>query len=270
VTLTASRHGPWAVVVGAAQGIGAEFCRRLAAHGINPVMVALEDAELRGLALDLEREHHVATRMVLGDITDPAVLARLYEVTEPLEVGLLVYNAGLAVLAGWLDTPIERHLAMIDVNVRGPLQLIAHFAPAMAARGQGGVILLSSMSGLRGTPLLATYAATKAFTLNLAESLWAEWRPLGVDLTAVVPGSTDTPGYRASAPRTTRAPMPVGPVVTAALRALGRRPWVIPGRVNKISGFLFALLPRRSMIRFMGRTMHSMFGEPNQRFRGAA
>ena len=260
MTLSVCRHGPWAVVVGAAQGIGAEFCRRLAAHGLNLVMVALEDAELHGLAGSLESEHQVQTRTVLGDITDPAVLARLSEVTETLEIGLLVYNAGLAVMAEWLETPVERHLAMIDVNVRGPLRLIAHFVPAMAARGRGGVILLGSMSGLQGTPLLATYAATKAFTLNLAESLWAEWRPRGVDVTAVVPGSTDTPGYRASAPRTSRAPMPVGPVVTAALDALGHRPWVIPGRANKISGWLLSLLPRRLAVRVMDRTMHTMFG----------
>jgi hypothetical protein len=259
VSLSLRRHGPWAVVVGAAQGIGAEFCRQLAAYGINLVMVALEDAELRSLARDLEREHGVATRTVPGDITEPVVLARLDETTAALEVGLLVYNAGLAVLAEWLATPVERHLAMIEVNVRGPLRLIGRFAPAMAARGRGGVVLLSSMSGLQGTPLLATYAATKAFTLNLAESLWAEWRPRGVDVTAVVAGSTDTPGYRASAPRTTRAPMPVRPVVAAALRALGRRPWVIPGRANKISGVVLALLPRRLVIGFMSRTMHAMY-----------
>lgn len=259
MSLSLRRHGPWAVVVGAAQGIGAEFCRQLAAYGINLVMVALEDAELRSLARDLEREHGVATRTVPGDITEPVVLARLDETTAALEVGLLVYNAGLAVLAEWLATPVERHLAMIEVNVRGPLRLIGRFAPAMAARGRGGVVLLSSMSGLQGTPLLATYAATKAFTLNLAESLWAEWRPRGVDVTAVVAGSTDTPGYRASAPRTTRAPMPVRPVVAAALRALGRRPWVIPGRANKISGVVLALLPRRLVIGFMSRTMHAMY-----------
>ncbi|MFL6145079.1 MAG: SDR family NAD(P)-dependent oxidoreductase [Labedaea sp.] len=264
MSLSPRRHGPWAVVIGAAQGIGAEFCRQLAASGINVVMVALEETELCRLAGELEREHGMRTRTVPGDITDSAVLAQLDEVTTAVEVGLLVYNAGLAVLAEWLDTPVERHLAMIDVNVRGPLRLIARFAPAMAARGRGGVILLGSMAGLQGSPLLATYAATKAFTLNLAESLWAEWRPHGVDVIALVPGSTDTPGYRASAPRTSRAPMPVGPVVTAALRALGRRPWIIPGRANKVSGFLLSLLPRRLTIRVMSRSMRAMFGHADK------
>jgi short-subunit dehydrogenase len=121
------------------------------------------------------------------------------------------------------------------------------------------------MSGLHGTPLLATYAATKAFLLNLAESLWAEWRPSGVDITALVPGATDTPGYRASAPRSARLspkPMPVAPVVDAALAALGARPWTIPGRTNRISGLVLSrLLPRRVTVRVMGATMRAMFGK---------
>ena len=259
------RYGPWAVVVGAGEGIGAEFCRQLAERGLHLVMVALEDAELRELAAGLEQRHRIETRVIVGDITADEVLARLAEATNGLEIGLLVYNAALSPRGPWLEVPLERQLAAIDLNVRGPLTLLDRYVPAMVARGRGGVILLSSMSGLQGSPLVATYAASKAFTLNLAESLWQEWRPLGVDITALVPGPTDTPGYRASAPRTTRlspAPMPVEPAVAAALGALGSRPWVIPGRTNKIAGLVLSrLLPRRLAIGFMGRTMHSMYGQ---------
>jgi short-subunit dehydrogenase len=198
--------------------------------------------------------------VVVGDIS--TVFDELVAATEDLEVGLLVHNAALSVRGPWLATPLERHLHMVDVNVSAPLRLIEHFVPAMAARGRGGVILLGSMAGLHGTPLLATYAATKAFTINLAESLWAEWRPSGVDITAVVPGAVDTPGYRASAPRTRIAPMPAGPVVAAALRALGRRPWVIPGATNAFAGLVLSrVLPRRLGVRLMGRTMRAMYGQ---------
>lgn len=260
----AGRYGPWAVVVGAAQGLGAEFCRQLAARGLDLAMVALEDDDLRVLARSLEDERGIETRTVVGDITSPEVTAQLDTATADLEVGLLVYNAGLAVTGPWLQTPLDRHLAMVDLNVRGPLRLIDRFVPAMAERGRGGLILLSSMSGLQGTPLVATYAATKAFTLNLAESLWDEWARQGVDVTALVPGPTDTPGYRASAPRRAKGtpqPMPVEPVVAEALAALGSRPWVVPGRTNKLTGFVFSrLLPRRRAVRLMGRTMRAMYG----------
>ena len=258
------RYGPWAVVVGAGQGLGAEFCRQLAARGLHLVMVALEDGELRGLAAVLENRHGIETRVVVGDITADDVLAGLAEATQGLEVGLVVYNAALSIRAPWLEVPLERQLAVIDLNVRGPLTLLDRYVPAMVSRGRGGVILLSSMSALQGSPLVATYAASKAFTLNLAESLWDEWRPLGVDITALVPGPTDTPGYRASAPRRTRlspVPMPVEPAVAAAIGALGSRPWVVPGRTNKIAGLVLSrLLPRRVSIGFMGRTMRAMYG----------
>jgi short-subunit dehydrogenase len=261
----ADRYGPWAVVVGAALGIGAEFCRQLAARGMHLVMVALEDDELRALAGQLEQAHGIETRVVGGDITTQATRERLEAETQPLEVGLLVYNAALSTVAPWLETPLDRHLAMIDVNVRGPMELLDRYVPSMRDRGRGGVILLSSMSGLQGSPLVATYAATKAFTLNLAESLWEEWRASGIDVMAVVPGPTDTPGYRASAPRRSRltpAAMSVEPVVAEALAALGSRPWVVPGRTNKIAGFVISrLVPRRRAVRFMGRTMRAMYGD---------
>jgi len=262
-----SKYGPWAVVIGAGQGLGAEFCRRLAARGLHLVMVALEDAELRELAETLEGRYGIQARVVVGDITTEDVLARLAAITEGLEVGLVVYNAALSIRAPWLEVPLQRQLAAVDLNVRGPLILLDRYVPAMVARGRGGVILLSSMSALQGSPLLATYAATKAFTLNLAETLWEEWRPYGVDVTALVPGPTDTPGYRASAPRDTRMtppPMPVEQAVTAALGALGKRPWVIPGRTNKIAGLVLSrLLPRKAAVGFMGRTMRAMYGRPD-------
>jgi hypothetical protein len=267
----AERYGPWSVVVGAARGIGAEFCRQLAVRGVHLVMVALEEDELRALAGELDQRYGIETRVVGGDITTPATRERLEAETGSLEVGLLVYNAALSTVAPWLETPLERHLAMVEVNVRGPLALLDRYVPQMRDRGRGGVILLSSMSALQGSPLVATYAATKAFTLNLAESLWDEWRGSGVDVLAVVPGPTDTPGYRASAPRRSRltpAAMSVEPVVADALAALGSRPWVVPGRSNKIAGFVISrLVPRRRAIRFMGRTMRGMYGEDRTRDR---
>ncbi len=228
-------------------------------------MVALEDEELRALETRLHDQHGVQTRVVVGDIMAPDVLRNVAAVTNDVDIGLLVYNAALSTTEAWLDTPIERHLSMVDVNVRGPLILMDHFVRPMIERGRGGVILLSSMSALQGSPMVATYAATKAFTLNLAESLWDEWRRAGVDVTALVPGPTDTPGFRASAPRSTRGtpePMPVGPVVAEALAALGSQPSVIPGRMNKILGYAFSrVIPRRRAVGFMGRTMRAMYGK---------
>src|SRR5690349_20165031 len=129
------KYGPWAVVVGAGQGLGAEFCRQLAERGLHLVMVALEDASLRELAAALERQYGIETRAIVGDITTEDVLARLTVVTQELEIGLVVYNAALSPRAPWLEVPLQRHLAVVDLNVRGPLILLDHYVPAMVARG---------------------------------------------------------------------------------------------------------------------------------------
>jgi short-subunit dehydrogenase len=119
----------------------------------------------------------------------------------------------------------------------------------MAARGRGGLIIMSSLAGLQGTPSIAIYAATKAFGAVLAEGLWAELRGSEVDVLACVAGAVATPGLDATMGR--RAPGTLEPerVAAAALGTLGRRPRTVPGTLMRISAALMArLLPRRAAI----------------------
>jgi short-subunit dehydrogenase len=125
----------------------------------------------------------------------------------------------------------------------------------MVVRGRGGVILMSSLSGNVGSAQLAVYAASKAFTLVAADALWAELRPLGVDVLAVQPGSTRTPGWLASQPAGDEGfGLPVmqpDDVVREALAALGMEPLVVPGELNRQGARAIARLPRRQAIELM-------------------
>lgn len=261
----ADRYGPWALVAGAALGLGAEFCRQLAGHGCNLVMVALEGPELAELAAELHDAHGVETVTLTADLGTAEGLQATIDAAKVQDLGLLVYNAGLSVTAPFVDTPLDRHLAIVNVNVRGPLTLIDAFLPAMRDRGRGGVVLLSSMSSLTGTPMVSTYAATKAFTRNLAETLWDELAPDGVDVVAVLPGPTDTPGYQSSRPKATKLtskPMSVRRVVTETLAALGKQPTIVPGGTNRFAARVMErVLPRKVAVRLMGRTMRAMYGQ---------
>jgi short-subunit dehydrogenase len=124
-------------------------------------------------------------------------------------------------------------------------------------------VLMSSLSATQGSPLIANYAATKAYNLVLAEGLWDELRACGVDVLACCAGATTTPNYLASAPRRgagTRSAISPQVVVAETLAALGKRPSVIPGRFNRLAAFLMRrLLPRRTTITIMGRTMREMY-----------
>jgi short-subunit dehydrogenase len=261
-----SRYGPWALVAGASEGLGAEFARQLAAQGLHIAPVARRQVLLDQLARELEHEHGVEVRPVSIDLARPDAGSELRERTRDLEVGLVVYNAALSPIGPFLEQDLDEKLRVLDVNCRTPLILAHEFGRAMAARGRGGLLLMSSMSALQGSPLVATYAASKAFDLVLGEGLWEELRGHGIDVLAFCAGATRTPNYEASQPgkasRLAPAVMEPAAVAAEAIACLGRTPSAIAGRGNRIgSFFMHRLLPRRTAVEIMGRTTRSMYSK---------
>jgi short-subunit dehydrogenase len=115
---------------------------------------------------------------------------------------------------------------------------------------------------MRGTALTAVYAATKAWNLILAESLWAELRDTGVDVLAVMPGPTRTPGFMSSAPQAGVATgniMEPADVAHEALDALGTTPSIVAGQANRDAEAFMASLDRAEAIKAMGDVMRSTF-----------
>lgn len=246
------RYGPWAVVAGASEGMGAAFAMAIARRGLNVVLIARRPEALAETRRQIEERAQVEVRCITLDLGSPDAAARIREETASLEVGLVVYNAAISPVGLLLETPLEEQLQAIDVNVRGPLSLMHHFGQRMVAQGRGGLVLLSSLTAFQGSPYVSTYGATKSFNLSLAEGLWYELAPKGVDVLAVCAGATRTPNYLR---KISNAPGELDPedVVEEALRALPKGPLVIPGRFNRLASFLLRrFLPRRVAIRLMG------------------
>ena len=248
------RYGPWAVIAGASQGIGAAFATALAARGLDLVLVARRAQPLATLADRLPTR----TVRVAADLSTLEGFRALSEATEGRQVGLVVANAAYSPIGPFVNTDPGRTQRALDLNCRMPLLLAHHYLPPMVERGGGGLILMSSLAGQQGSPGLAAYAATKAFDTVLAEGLWAELRRHGVDVLACVAGAVATPGLAAAKGR--RAPGTVVPdaVVAAALRALGRRPRAVPGRLMRASSVVMSHLPRRAATMIMGRASHDV------------
>jgi short-subunit dehydrogenase len=249
----AKRYGPWALIAGASEGIGAALARELAQRGIGVVLVARREEPLRALERELGAETRSPVRCIALDLSRDDAGARLAESLADVDVGLVVYNAAFSPVGAFLDGPLETQLAAIDVNVRTPVALLHHFGRRLAARGRGGIVVLSSLTAFQGSPFVATYGATKSFGLAWAEALWYELAPRGVDVLAVCAGATRTPSYLRHATR--RAPGELAPeqVAREALARLGRGPSMIPGRFNRIASQLMRrLLSRRATIRLMG------------------
>jgi len=261
-----SRYGPWAVVAGASEGLGAEFARQLAAAGLHVVPVARRQALLDELAAELESRHGVEVRPVSLDLSSSDAASVLREKTQDLDVGLVVYNAALSPIGPFLEQDLDEKLRVLDVNCRTPLALAHEFGRVMLARGRGGLLLVGSLSGLQGSALVATYAATKAFDLVLGEGLWEELRRDGIDVLTFCAGATRTPNYEASRPRKVSrlAPSVMEPaaVVAEALERLGKTPSAVAGRGNRIASFfMHRVLPRRVAVELMGRATRARYSK---------
>lgn len=247
------KYGPWALVAGAAVGLGAEYARQIAAHGINLVLLDRDAGPLHATTEEIQSRHRVQTKPVTLDLARSDLVEALQPAIADLEIGLVVYNAAIGTVAPFLELQPAHCETMVDVNCRGPIRLAHALLPPMVSRGRGGLILMSSMSGNIGSTQLAIYAATKAFNLVFADALWAEMRPHGVDVLAVQPGSTRTPGW-ISSQRAGEELMPAmdpADVVREALATLGIEPNIVPGEANRQGAAILAALPRRQAIEFV-------------------
>ena len=252
------------MVAGASEGIGAAYAEELASRGLNLILLARRSELLHSLAAQLSNEYEVKVKILVLDLSASDAAEQIHNEVEELEIGLLVYNAAFSVIGPFLERPLDDHLRETQTNVLAPLKLVYLFVGQMLARGRGGIILMSSLSAFQGSAYISTYAATKAFNIVLAEGLWEEWRERGVDVLVCVSGAVKTPNYIASEPEKTGGlgdmTMPPGQVVREALNALGKQPYVIPGRMNRVASFVMRhLLPRKSVVRFMGRILKDMY-----------
>ena len=254
------RYGPWALVAGASEGIGAEFVRALAARGLNLVMIARRPEPLERLAGEVEQDFQVNTQVLPLDLCEPDWIDHVADATSAIDIGLVIYNATISHLGYFTDLSRADKMQVTHVNVDAPVLAADHFAPQLVARGRGGMIFMGSMAGWQGTSMVATYSGTKAFMRVFAEALWAELAPKGVDVLACVAGATDTPGYRMTNPAAAVPVQNSGAVVREALQALGRRPLIVTGGVNRLAAFVFnRLLPRSWAVRFMRGQMRRQY-----------
>ncbi|MEZ0578332.1 SDR family NAD(P)-dependent oxidoreductase [Nocardioides sp. MH1] len=257
------RYGPWALVVGASEGVGAAYAEALAARGLNLVLLARRQGALDEVAARIRAITDVETRTLVVDLTASDAAASVMAALADLEVGSLVYCAGAdADYAAFLDHPVTTAEAMIQRNCTVLVQLCHAFAGPMVARGRGSIVIFGSGSGFAGTPRLTTYGATKAFDMVFAEGLWAELKPLGVDVLGLILGETDTPTLRRTRHRLglaasleERPPGSARPesVVADALAHLDRGPIRMPDRKVRLGSRGFFPMGRKRMAAMMAK-----------------
>jgi short-subunit dehydrogenase len=192
-----AKYGPWAVIAGASEGTGQAFARRLAAEGVHCVLIARREAPLTLLADELRAEHGVECVTASIDLSRADAFDRIVEAVGDRTVGLFIANAGGDPNGTeFLDQPVEAWIDLITRNVTTAVRCCHHFGGQMRARGAGGLLLVGSGACYGGANNMAVYSGSKAFDMCLAEGLWAELQPHGVDVLYLSLGRTDTPELR--------------------------------------------------------------------------
>jgi hypothetical protein len=251
-----------AVVTGASSGIGEVFARALATRGFDLVLCARRKDRLDRLATELHEAHAVTCHLAVADLAQPSgvdsVLALVESLSRP--VSMLVNNAGFGSYGPFHGLPLDREVAMVDLNVRAVVALTGALLPDMIARKEGAIVQIASTTSFQPVPYMAVYGATKAFVLSFSEAIAQECQGTGVHVLTVCPGHTPTEfqvvsGVHARPARTTS--QTAEEVVREALDALDRRreTLLVTGWPNRVTTQLPRLVPRR----WLGRAIERAF-----------
>ena len=242
VALDKGQFGPWALVTGASSGIGKEFARQIAASGINVVLVARRDALLSELGRAISQEFDVQYRALAMDLSQEGFIPKLAEHTKDLDIGLLVSNAGTANPGEFLKLDRQLLQATLRLNTMSHLDIAHHFGRKLAERRRGGLILVGAMGAENGIPRITNDAAAKSYVHSLGEALHYEFKPLGVYVTVLAAGFTNTAvleKFGLDPKSLPMKPMSVEQCVSEGLSGLLKnRSRIVPGRLNRIMNAL--------------------------------
>jgi uncharacterized protein len=258
------KYGATALVAGASEGLGAAYANALASSGCNLILIARRKEPLENTASSITKKHNVQVKTLSVDLSQNSAADQVIELIREMEINFFVYNAAISHIGPFLTHPSAEHEKITTANIVTPMKLVHYFGNMMMKNGKGGIVLMTSMAALQGGGFIATYSATKAFNLILAESLWYEWRNKGVDIIACCAGATTTPNFLNTKPGATGLIKPPlqspEAVVNECLNKIGTTPSFVSGSSNKLASFfMHNLLPRKLATIILGNTTKKMY-----------
>ena len=264
--IDATQFGPWAIVTGASSGIGREFARQIAASGIHVALVARREALLREVGQQIGSEFGVQYRVVPLDLSTDDFLERLTAATHDLDIGLVVSNAGTSTPGEFRKFERRQLDELFRLNAFSHLDIAHHFGRKLAERRRGGLLLSGAMGAEHGIPYVANDSASKAYIQTLGECLHVELKPLGVNVTVLIIGPTQTPiidKFGLPPDAMPMKPMSTEQCVSEGLYALQRnRATHLSGRMNRVIRRIIPTSLSRAMMGRMMAKVLAMKGQP--------
>ncbi|MBP1653189.1 MAG: short-chain dehydrogenase/reductase, partial [Bacteroidetes bacterium] len=184
----------YALITGATSGIGFELAKCFAKDGYNLILIARNEERLKYVTDELKKSYTVEVTPIARNLFAPEAAEEIYEQTKKMgiTVDVLVNDAGQGEWGPFVDTSLERDIDIIHLNIIGLVSLTKLFLRDMVRRNEGKILQVGSEAGTTPMPLLAVYAATKAFVLSFSAALVDELRDTNITITALLPGATDT------------------------------------------------------------------------------
>ena len=244
----------WALITGAASGMGREYARRLALMGYNLVLVDInakgleetecivKDAVQASAEVPASFKASCKALQVVQDLSQVDAADKVYEQTEAAgcEVEVLVNNAGIMYCQGIAETSERMLRTIMMVHMNTPMMLCRKYVVGMKERGNGYILNISSLAECMNWPGIGMYGATKRFVKDYSRELRIECQKTGVSVTNAYFGAVDTPliPLKESLRKLARALAVMIRPETAVKRALNatfrRRRGTMPGLLNKI------------------------------------
>ena len=244
------------LITGASSGIGLCYAEQFAAKGENIIVVSNQKERNEEVAAELKQRFGVEAVALYADLSQADSAKHIYEWCKEhdYEVSTLVSNAGILQFGMFLHTKPSMAEFITNLHCVTPSKLCRLFGEDMCSRGEGRILIMSSMTAWTPFITVSYYAATKAYLKSFAQSLWYEFRPHGVTVSTVYPGAVDTPLYSLDVKqrkwlRAFGVMMSAEKLAKAGIRALERgRRTAIPGLFTKIVVLVCRFLPAHALL----------------------
>ena len=244
------------LITGASSGIGLCYAEQFAQKGNNIIVVSNQRERNEEVAADIKQRFGVEAIALYSDLSQIDAAEQIYAWCKEhnYEIDTLVSNAGILQFGMFLHTKPSMAEFITNLHCVTPSKLCRLFGEDMCSRGEGRILIMSSMAAWIPFPTISYYASTKVYLKSFAQSLWYEFRPCGVTVTTVYPGAVDTPLYSLDMKhrkwlRAFGVMMSAEKLAKSGIRALERgRRTAIPGLFTKVVVAVCSILPAHALL----------------------